>query len=53
MSDIEKRRTKKTNIRNIVKTSATETEAINRLLLNGLVVSKSQAKRIYHQLKSV
>ena len=52
MNEIEKRRAKKTNIRNIVNTSSIETEAVNRLLLEGLVVTNSQAKRIYYQLKA-
>ena len=53
MNEIEKRRSRKANIRNIVKTSNTEREAVNRLLLEGLVVTNSQAKRIYSQLKSL
>ena len=53
MTPVEKKRAMKCKIRNIVKHSSTETEAVNKLLLNGLAATNSQAKRMYWLLKNV
>ena len=51
MESTDNRKIRMNNIRNIIKTSKDIVEATDRLVDNDLCVTKSEARRLWHQVR--